>query len=72
VTRVDCSFTSQVPAAAGKTTSTSVRLELEPNRPDEFYMFNLSATRGERRIGSIMTYGSFGHGWDYRFVVAGW
>ncbi|MBI2212110.1 MAG: hypothetical protein HYU52_00545, partial [Acidobacteria bacterium] len=69
--RVGCPYTAQSEVASGATEETGIRIRLAPSRPGEFYLFNLEAERNGRRTGTLMTYGSFGHGWDYRFVVTG-
>ncbi|MCG3192524.1 MAG: Serine/threonine-protein kinase PknD [Thermoanaerobaculia bacterium] len=69
VLRVQCPYKEQTRVASGQTPETRVRVSLAPSKPGEFYLFNLHARKNGRGVGLLMTYGSFGHGWDYRFVV---
>ncbi len=55
---------------AGDTTKASnVILSLPPNRDGEFYTLRIEARKNDRPIGSLMTHGKNGWGWDYRFRV---
>ncbi len=56
-------------AAGGKTTASRVVLDLPPNREGEFYTLRLEARKNDKLIGSLMTHGTNGWGWDYRFRV---
>ena len=70
IDRVACPYKEFRRVDSGTTDETAIRVKLEPTRPGEFYKFDLSAMRDEKPIGMLMTYGSFGEGWDYRFVVS--
>ena len=68
VMRVECPYVRQSTVTSGVTSATELRLDLPPSAPNEFYLFNLHAKRGERTIGLITTHGERGGlGWDYRF-----
>jgi len=53
----------------GETTGTFVTLKLPRTKSNHQYMMTLSAIRNKRMIGSLMTHGDNGYGWDYRFIV---
>ncbi len=55
--------------AADRTTATRVVLDLPPNRAGEFYTLRLEARKNDRPVGSLMSHGKSGWGWDYRFRV---
>jgi hypothetical protein len=52
-----------------KTRGTQVTIPLESSGPNGLYFFEVKAKKGGERIGSLMTHGKNGHGWDYRFRV---
>jgi hypothetical protein len=54
---------------ADKTSATRVALDLPPNKEGEFYTLRLEARKNNRPVGSLMTHGANGWGWDYRFRV---
>lgn len=54
---------------SGTTKDNFIKLELPKNENNEYYLFNLYARKKGNKIGSLMTHGSNGHGWDYRFRV---
>lgn len=54
---------------AGTTQATSISVDLPAVAKDHQYMLTITAYRGERVIGSLMTHGPSGFGWDYRFRV---
>jgi serine/threonine protein kinase len=56
-------------AAAGTTIETSVTLNLPSNREGEYYILTIQARKNGRDVGLLMTHGSNGMGWDYRFRV---
>ena len=49
--------------------SGGVSLDLEPSEDNEFYLFQLYATKGPFRIGELKTHGERGYGNDLRFRV---
>jgi len=51
------------------TKKTSASIELPINRENEFYLFYMYATKGQRRIGELKTHGKRGYGSDLRFRV---
>jgi len=53
----------------GETTDTFVTLKLPRTKSSHQYMMTISALRDKRLIGSLMTHGDNGYGWDYRFIV---
>ena len=55
--------------AGDRTTSSRVVLDLPPNKDGEFYTLRLEARKNDRPVGSLMTHGANGWGWDYRFRV---
>jgi hypothetical protein len=55
--------------AADRTTASRVVLDLPPNKEGEFYTLRLEARKNDRLVGSLMTHGKNGWGWDYRFRV---
>jgi len=69
VTKVKCPYTSIGSAANGTTRNTSVQLDLQPNEPSEFYILTVEARKNGVHVGTLMTHGSNGYSWDYRFTV---
>jgi hypothetical protein len=55
--------------AGDRTTASRVVLDLPPNKEGEFYTLRLEAQKDNRPVGSLMTHGANGWGWDYRFRV---
>jgi len=55
--------------ASGSTSNTSLTLNLGKARGKKFYMLTLNAYKNSRIVGSLMTHGKNGHGWDYRFGI---
>ena len=53
----------------GETTDTFVTLKLPASKRNHQYMMTITAIRHNRQIGSLMTHGDTGYGWDYRFNV---
>jgi hypothetical protein len=55
---------------AGRTTrETSAKADLPKSAPGEAYLLTIEARANGRRVGSLMTHGGSGFGWDYRFSV---
>ena len=70
VNRTECDPFSQKELLAGDTiTYTDISLRLPPNEEKEFYTLQITARKNGRQIGSLMTHGENGWGWDYRFRV---
>jgi serine/threonine protein kinase len=68
VRRVECPYVSHQTLFEGTTAATHLTLPLPPSAPNEFYLLQLMAKRGDRTIGLITTHGMRGGlGWDYRF-----
>ncbi len=68
VNRTECSPFAVKEMIAGDTTNeTSITLDLPPNRDNEIYLVNIVARKNGRPVGSLMTHGDNGFGWDYRF-----
>ncbi len=55
--------------AGDRIAATRVVLDLPPNKDGEFYTLRLEANKNNRPVGSLMTHGTNGWGWDYRFRV---
>jgi hypothetical protein len=55
--------------AGDRITASGVVLDLPPNKEGEFYTLRLEASKNNRPVGSLMTHGANGWGWDYRFRV---
>ena len=54
---------------SAKTRGTQVTIPLGASGANELYFFKLKAVKDGRTIGTLMTHGERGHGWDYRFKV---
>ncbi len=68
VNRTECDPFAQKEMVAGDTTTaTSVILDLPPNKGVEIYLLQIVARKNGRIVGSLMTHGSNGWSWDYRF-----
>ena len=68
--RVDCPYANARLVHEGTTTGLRVSVPLAANGPSDFYLLNLSGSRGAgRTVGSLITHGKGGMGWDYRFRV---
>ena len=52
-----------------KVASNAYTADLPPSKEDECYLFHLYAAKNGRTIGTLMTHGKHGMGWDYRFRV---
>lgn len=62
-------FSYGEPVAQGSTTKTSVTLRLPRTSQNKQYMLELKAYRDNLLIGSLITHGKNGMGWDYRFLI---
>lgn len=51
------------------TRKNELSLDLPANEADQFYVLKLEALDDEQRIGSLITHGHNGMGWDYRFRI---
>ena len=69
VSQIGCPYQNLGSVASGTTRQTLVQLDLPRNNSKEYYIFQLYARKEGRQVGMIMTHGSNGHGWDYRFRV---
>jgi hypothetical protein len=70
VERIGCPYVRQHRVLDGTTTDLRVSLALPPNGANDFYLLNLSGRRGVGQVvGSLITHGRGGMGWDYRFRV---
>ncbi len=54
---------------SGETTETSITLKLPRTEWNHQYMLTIRAIKDKRVIGSLMTHGDNGYGWDYRFIA---
>lgn len=71
VSRTECSPFAVKEMVAGDTTkATSVILDLPLNRDGDIYLLQIIARKNGRTVGSLMTHGANGWGWDYRFRAA--
>lgn len=70
IARMGCAPYRTLDAMAGASTrETTVSVELPQSRPQEFYQFSVTARKNGKTIGTLMTHGANGYGWDYRFRV---
>jgi hypothetical protein len=69
ISRLECPYKTVESIASGTTDQTKVKLNLPPNRPNEYYLLQIDARKDGKEIGMLMTHGANGHGWDYRFRV---
>lgn len=70
ITKATCSpFSYGDAVASGTTKNTYAIVNLEESGDNDIFIFYLSARKDGRRIGSLMTHGGRGHGWDYRFRI---
>ena len=69
IARVQCPYKTVGSAASGTTTQTKLKIDLPPNEPNEYYILTMEARKDGRSVGSLMTHGANGLGWDYRFRI---
>lgn len=69
VVRLACPYRRKGLVASRQTTETEVLLDLPPTREGEFYLMNVEALAGRRRVASLITHGRNFLAWDYRFRV---
>ncbi|OGW33722.1 MAG: hypothetical protein A2X58_06480 [Nitrospirae bacterium GWC2_56_14] len=70
INRTECDPFAEKELVTGDTiTATSVNLDLAPNKEKEIYLLRIVARKDGRNVGSLMTHGGNGWGWDYRFRV---
>jgi hypothetical protein len=71
ITRMACdnNYNSAGTVVEETTMSTELTIPLAPSLENECYGFHLYAYQNDQRIGMLMTHGSSGYGWDYRFRV---
>ena len=69
VSRIEMPYKFKDSAAGGTTSGRRITLPLSPSQENEFYLLEITARRQGRRIGMLMTHGSNGYGWDFRFRV---
>lgn len=70
ISRMGCAPYRTLDTAGGATTTnTTMTLRLPPSAPNEFYQLTLAARKNGKTVGTLMTHGSNGYGWDYRFRV---
>lgn len=70
ITRTVCKpFAFKERVAMDETKAARVALGLKPNEEGEIYTLTIEAWKDGRRVGSLMTHGKNGWGWDYRFRV---
>jgi hypothetical protein len=63
-------YASAGTAFSRSTTDTWVKVDLPPSPAGECYSLRLTARREGRTVGILVTHGTTGLGWDYRFTVA--
>ncbi|MCM2316737.1 MAG: hypothetical protein NDJ92_16445, partial [Thermoanaerobaculia bacterium] len=69
ISRVACPYANASIVLEGKTVRTELIASLAPTGEREFYMFDLDAFKGGRRVGKLQVRGNSFLGWDYRFRV---
>ncbi|MGA1869467.1 MAG: serine/threonine protein kinase [bacterium] len=71
ITRMDCNnyYNNKETVTDIKISETFYTANLLPSEENECYGFHLYALKKEQTIGLLMTHGSNGMGWDYRFRV---
>jgi len=71
IRRTECKpFGWKESSLSRRVTETRIPLDLQPNRPNEMYTLTMKAhdTSGTP-VGTLMTHGLNGYGWDYRFRI---
>lgn len=73
ITTADCEpfKVNNPPVIANQTQATSVSLPLQPSKPGQIYILNLTALKNGKQIGTLETYGKNMRSWDYRFRIEG-
>lgn len=69
ISRLNCPYKRVESMASGSTEQTTVDLQLPPSGSNDYYLLELDARKNGQEIGYLMTHGSNGYGWDYRFRV---
>lgn len=70
IEKTSCNPYKTLDTIIGATTQdSSVAVQLPESAPNEFYQFHLTARKNGKIIGTLMTHGGNGYGWDYRFRV---
>jgi hypothetical protein len=70
IQKMSCKPYKTIDSVIGATSKdTTVSMTLPESAPNEFYQFNLAARKNGKIIGTLMTHGGIGYGWDYRFRV---
>jgi len=70
VKRTECDpFVIKEIVTGDTTDATNIALDLPVNREGEIYVLQIVARKNGRNVGSLMTHGGNGWGWDYRFRV---
>ena len=69
VSRLGCPYQTLDSAATGTTQETNLELNLPPSNSKEYYLLTVHARKDGRKIGMLMTHGTNGYGWDYRFRI---
>jgi TolB-like protein len=68
INRTECNpFAIKEMVAGDTTTATNITIDLPQNKEGEIYMLQIVARKNGRTVGSLMTHGGNGWGWDYRF-----
>jgi serine/threonine protein kinase len=69
ISKMGARYQFQGSVASGTTTETEVTVKLPATSDNEYYLLTIKARKDGRSIGLLMTHGSGGMGWDYRFRV---
>jgi hypothetical protein len=72
IERLDCGrgYATAGMALSRSTTDSWAKVDLPPNNAGECYSLRLIAYKEGRTVGILVTHGTTGLGWDYRFTVA--
>jgi serine/threonine protein kinase len=67
ISRMSADYRFQASAGSGTTNATEVTVNLPRISENEYYLLTIHARKDGRSVGLLMTHGSGGMGWDYRF-----
>lgn len=69
IKRIRCPYTFINTVHSGNTNTTQFSLNLKSSGSNEFYLLKLNATKNGETIGTLVSHGTPGVSWDYRFRV---